>query len=108
GADGYVVGRSNDLGATFERMLDLSCVRGPVACGSETSVGSLCPEVWPAIQAQIGAMACEPKDVEPYTECFAGAGGESGAAASGGVSGDGGRGGTASAGRGGTARGGVA
>jgi hypothetical protein len=108
GADGYVVGRSSNLGATFERVIDLSCVRGPLACDSETSVGRVCPAAWPAIQAQIGATACEPTDVAPYTECFAGAGGEDGVSGSSGGSGDGARGGTAGAGRGGTASGGSA
>jgi photosystem II stability/assembly factor-like uncharacterized protein len=93
GTDGYVVGRSNDLGATFERSVDLSCIRGPVACGPQTSVGSLCPEVWPQIQMQIGALACEPPKVEPYDECFAGAGGDSGAGAASGVGGSGASGG---------------
>jgi hypothetical protein len=99
--DGYVVGRSSDLGATFERAVDLSCIRGPVACGPETSVGSACPGAWPAIQQQIGATVCEPPEVEPYAGCFAGAAGDTG---SGAVSG----GGTGGAGRGGSASGGKA
>lgn len=92
--DGYVVGRSDDDGATFERVIDLSCVSGPLACDAGTSVGSVCPEEWPAVQAQINATQCSPRDVAPYTGCFGGAEGEGDGA--GGSGGSGGSGGTAS------------
>jgi MYXO-CTERM domain-containing protein len=78
--DGFIVGRSDDLGATFERVLDLTCVRGPATCGDDTSIGMLCPDAWPAVRDQIGANECAPVDKAPYTGCFAaGAGGEGGA-----------------------------
>jgi photosystem II stability/assembly factor-like uncharacterized protein len=76
---GFVVGRSDDRGASFERLVDLTCVRGPVTCDKGTSVGSLCPAAWPDVQSQLGATDCSPPDVEPYTGCLGGAGaGEAG------------------------------
>jgi hypothetical protein len=91
---GFVVGRSDDLGASFERLVDLTCVRGPVACDKGTSMGSLCPAVWPGVQDQLRATECSPPDVEAYTGCLGGAGageaGTTGAAAAGGSGGTGG------------------
>jgi len=72
--DGYVFGQSLDDGTTFQGALDLSCVRGPVACDAATSVGAACLAAWPAIQAQIGATECTPEAVEPYVGCFANGG----------------------------------
>lgn len=74
--NGFVVGRSDDLGATFERVVDLTCVLGPAACDSGTSVGSLCPAAWPDVQNQLGASECSPPDVAPSLGCrdLAGAG----------------------------------
>jgi photosystem II stability/assembly factor-like uncharacterized protein len=93
--DGFIVGRSDDLGASFQRSVDLTCVRGPVACDAATSVGSLCPADWPYVQSQLGATECSPPEVPPNTGCLgeAGAGavgttgGTAGAAAAGGNSG---------------------
>ena len=79
--DGFVVGRSDDRGKSFERVVDLTCIRGPAACGSDTSIGQLCPDAWPPIQAQIGATTCSPPEVRPYTACFDGAAGDSGSGA---------------------------
>ena len=91
-SDGFIVGRSRDDGATFERVVDLSCVRGPLACDASTIVGSECPTYWPTIRTQLGADECAPTTVTPYTGCFSegGAGGDSaGNATSGGTSGGG-------------------
>jgi hypothetical protein len=95
--DGFIVGRSDDLGKSFQRVVDLTCVRGPAACDAGTSIGRVCPSAWPAVQAQIGATTCAPPDVEPSTACLAGAGGEgasgsaqAGTAASGGMLANGG------------------
>jgi MYXO-CTERM domain-containing protein len=93
--DGYLIGQSEDRGTTFQGALDLSCIRGPVQCDATTTVGAVCENVWPLVQAQIGALECAPKEVAPYTGCFAsGAGGQSddtgvGGSSSGGVSGRG-------------------
>ncbi len=95
GVDGFIVGRSDDLGASFQRVVDLTCIRGPAACGADTSIGSACPDAWPTIRDQIGASECAPPDIQPYTGCFAGAGGESsgsGAAPGSGGTGTGGKG----------------
>jgi hypothetical protein len=81
--DGFIVGRSEDRGRTFENVLDLSCVRGPLACDASTIVGGECPAFWPDIRAQLGAETCAPRVVPPYTECFVegGAGANSGGSA---------------------------
>jgi hypothetical protein len=88
--DGFIVGRSDDLGASFQRLVDLTCVRGPADCDASTSVGSLCPAAWVDVQTQIGAAQCSPPDVEPATGCFsaggAGAAGRSGESTAGGPS----------------------
>jgi hypothetical protein len=73
--DGFIVGRSEDEGATFERAVDLSCIGGPLACDGTTSIGAECPTAWPAVQTQLGATECMPHDVAPYTGCFAGGAG---------------------------------
>jgi len=102
--DGFIVGRSDDLGATFQRSVDLTCVRGPVTCDSGTSIGSLCPAAWPYVQSQLGATECSPPEVQPNTDCLgdagAGAVGTTGGAAAGGKSGTGGG---SSGGKGGSA-----
>jgi hypothetical protein len=93
--DGYIVGRSNDLGETFERVADFGCLEGQVACGAASGAGALCPSVWPAISEQIGAGTCEPVEVIPDRSCLPGAGGEAGnAGEAGGTGGAGARGGS--------------
>jgi hypothetical protein len=94
--DGYVVGRSRDGGASFERTLDFSCIRSDSACAQDTSVGSSCPLLWPPIEMQLaGFGACDPNASAPpvFNQCLAG-GGQSGGAgsASGGASAGGGNG----------------
>ncbi len=84
---GFVVGRSDDLGGSFGRLVDLTCVRGPVACDSGTSVGSLCPAAWSDVQTQLGATECSPPVVEPDTGCLGGAGTGGGASGGGGLGG---------------------
>lgn len=88
--DGFVVGESADRGRSFQRVVDLTCIRGPAACGSDTSVGQFCPEAWPPIQAQLGATECSPPDVRPYTGCFDGIAGDSGSEPAGGSTASGG------------------
>jgi len=92
--DGFIVGRSDDQGASFQRSVDLTCVRGPVTCDSGTSIGSLCPAAWPYVQSQLGATECSPPEVQPNTGCLgdagAGAVGTTGGADAGGKSGTGG------------------
>ena len=69
-SDGFVIGKSDDNGATFRRVVDLGCIRGPLECESSTLVGGECPFYWPTIQAQLGADECAPRDVPPYRGCF--------------------------------------
>jgi len=76
--DGYIIGSSRDEGASFERVADLGCLPGPVACGAESGVGVACPAAWETVKKQIGAGVCEPRFVPTDTACFA-AGGEAGA-----------------------------
>jgi len=77
---GFVVGRSDDLGASFQRLVDLTCVRGPAECDSETTVGSLCPAAWPDVQQQLGATECAPPQVAINTDCLGTGGSNEGAA----------------------------
>jgi photosystem II stability/assembly factor-like uncharacterized protein len=78
--DGFIVGRSDDAGASFTHLLNLSCVRGPLDCEASTIVGGECPTYWPGVRTQLGAETCTPLSVPPYTGCFAegGAGGSAG------------------------------
>lgn len=94
--NGFVVGRSDDLGASFQRLVDLTCVRGPAACDAETSVGSLCPAVWPSVEQQLGATECLPPEVPPAVDCFGSAGTGEGAAGAAGAVAEGGSAGGAS------------
>jgi hypothetical protein len=50
----FALGVSSDGGRQFTAKLHLSEVRGPVACGPETS-GGVCSAAWPAIAQRIGA-----------------------------------------------------
>lgn len=94
--DGYIIGRSNDEGASFTGLLDMKCVRGPLACDTATSVGAACPAAWTTVSAQLQTDQCAPREQPaPYTGCFddGGSPGTSGSASGGGS------GGTGSAGR---------
>lgn len=68
--DEFTVGLSKDGGASFESLLELPCLRGPLDCPAQTSVGNICPGEWPAIALQTGHV----------DECpsFPGAGGAGG------------------------------
>jgi len=94
--DGYIVGRSDDEGASFTRVLDMPCVRGPLACEPTTSIGAACSGAWATVSAQLGLRECGSREQPaPYTGCFA----EGGGAGDTPDSASGGSGGTASAGR---------
>ena len=89
--DGYVLGSSGDHGATFERVVDLSCVRGPLACDEDSSTGSTCESVWPAVQMQLGAETCSPPATPAPLSCgLETPGGDGGAAGDGAEGGAGG------------------
>lgn len=77
-SDGFTVGLSKDEGATFEPIMHLACVRGPLACPAQSSVGKACPGEWDAVAQLIGAASC------------GGAGGSTSAGGAGGSSASGG------------------
>ncbi len=89
---GFVVGESVDQGNSFEPRLHSSCVRGPLACPSLSTVGSVCPAAWPAIAEQLGTDCGAAGSFRPSTTCpgevnasasaDAGAGGAAGAGSS--------------------------
>lgn len=86
-AAGFTVGKSLDEGASFEPVMHLPCVRGPLECDAGTPVGDACPADWPAVAILIDQATCAP----------------GGSGGSGGAGGLGGSGGGAGAGGGGVA-----
>jgi hypothetical protein len=52
-SSGFILGASNDEGATFAPKLHLHTVRGPIACPAG-STSSQCALEWPALQEQLG------------------------------------------------------
>jgi len=54
---GFALGASRDAGTSFQPLLVLSDVRGPLACPSGASVG-LCAADWPALSDRLGIEAC--------------------------------------------------
>ena len=56
--DGFTVGLSTDEGRTFSPLMHLPCVRGPLACAPETSVGKVCRAAWPPVQQLIDQPSC--------------------------------------------------
>ena len=75
---GFLVGESPDLGASFEARLHLSCVRGPLACPSGSSVARACEPEWPAVSEVLGSD-CANAGFTPRSDCADG--GSSGAGA---------------------------
>jgi len=75
---GFLVGQSTDLGASFEPRLNLSCVRGPLACGSESAVAQACYASWPA-QSEILGNDCANAGFTPRDDCSNTAGATAGA-----------------------------
>lgn len=66
---GFTLGASSDGGFHFEPKLHLKTVRGPLACGEETSAAA-CAAEWPSIRTLLGIM--------PETAGEGGAGGAPG------------------------------
>ena len=58
-SDGFTVGLSKDQGATFEPIMHLACVRGPLDCPAPSSVGKACPQEWDAVATLIGQSSCQ-------------------------------------------------
>ncbi|WP_437984130.1 WD40/YVTN/BNR-like repeat-containing protein [Sorangium sp. So ce117] len=63
--DGFTIGRSLDGGATFEPLLQQSCIRGPLECAASTAVGAVCPADWPRIALMTGHRDCTPDAGSP-------------------------------------------
>ena len=55
-ASGFIVGTSEDDGATFTPSLHLGCIRGPLACAASAS-STQCVADFPALQQQLGVGA---------------------------------------------------
>lgn len=66
---GFIVGQSQDLGASFEPVLHLSCVRGVLDCPAQTTVGDTCPMAWPMIAESLGTDCASAGSFTPSTEC---------------------------------------
>jgi len=90
--DGFILGVSRDLGASFSRLLAQSCIPGLVACDEASGVTAACTATWPELRARLGAERCEPVDVMPDSACFhaGGSGGDEAAPPSAAGSGGGG------------------
>jgi MYXO-CTERM domain-containing protein len=50
---GFILGASKDDGATFAPLLHLYGIRGPLACGAQTSQANCVPD-WPALSDSLG------------------------------------------------------
>lgn len=57
--DGFTVGLSTDLGATFEPLHHVSCLEGPLDCEASTEVGAECTIAWPATAAVLLTNTCQ-------------------------------------------------
>ena len=87
GQAGFLVGESTDSGSSFTSRLHLPCVRGPLACPAQSSVGTACSAAWPAISEQLGTDCASADSFVPSTDCDASSAAAAGEGASGGASG---------------------
>ncbi|HKO48510.1 MAG TPA: hypothetical protein VJV79_12350 [Polyangiaceae bacterium] len=81
---GFLVGESADLGSSFEPRLHLSCVRGPLACESDSPVARACDASWPALSEVLGSD-CTNAVFTPRTDCSNGGNSGTGPGASAGA-----------------------
>jgi len=65
---GFLVGESANAGLTFEPRLHLSCVRGPLACASVSTVAKACDAAWPALSEVLGSD-CSNAGFTPQADC---------------------------------------
>lgn len=56
--DGFVVGLSGDGGQSFEPLLHLDGVCGPLECAPQSRVAAICEDQWGATQLTLGAKDC--------------------------------------------------
>ena len=71
---GFLVGQSSDLGLSFEPRLHSSCLRGPLTCPDDSSVGQSCSAAWPMISEQLGTDCANASDFMPSSDCSASSG----------------------------------
>lgn len=83
---GFLVGQSSDLGDSFEPLLHLSCVRGPLACSSGSPVAQACDATWPA-QSEVLGSDCASAGFTPRADCEDTAPSTAGAAGTAGMNG---------------------
>ncbi len=58
--DGFSLGLSEDGGASFSVLMELSSACGPPStCGPESSTGNACVKSWPAERLELGATDCD-------------------------------------------------
>lgn len=77
--DDFVVGVSQDGGASFAPLLTLDGLCGPLPCPEGTSTGDLCELTWGPTRATIGSKDCdgpEPTGATTTTSASGGGGGE--------------------------------
>jgi len=88
--NGFILGRSNDQGVSYERLLDLNCIHSDYGCSGDTRIGSICPMHWTMISpALLGSGYCGQDSSPPpiFTPPCA-SGGSGGSGGQGGESGD--------------------
>jgi photosystem II stability/assembly factor-like uncharacterized protein len=68
---GFTVGASHDGGATFEPLLHLDTVRGPLSCSAAE-----CEDDWPLVRAQLGIPL--PSETDAGVDASAGSAGDAG------------------------------
>ncbi|WP_437819332.1 WD40/YVTN/BNR-like repeat-containing protein [Sorangium sp. So ce1078] len=56
--DGFTVGRSTDEGESFEALLHLDGLCGPIECAPESGAASTCADLWGATELTIGSRQC--------------------------------------------------
>jgi hypothetical protein len=56
--DKFTAGKSKDGGKTFEAIMHLQALCGPLECSAQSSVGATCPALWGATKQTIQAQDC--------------------------------------------------
>jgi hypothetical protein len=57
-ADKFTAGVSTDQGKTWTPLLHLAGLCGPLSCGAESGVTTLCADLWPLMASALGAPGC--------------------------------------------------
>ncbi|WP_437562906.1 WD40/YVTN/BNR-like repeat-containing protein [Sorangium sp. So ce542] len=75
--DGFTVGRSLDEGKSFEPLLHLDGLCGPIECAPESGAASTCTDLWGATELTIGSRQCGGAGSGSGSAAGAGSGGSS-------------------------------